>query len=1147
MPPAGQFAEAQIVINVVDGTSGEVVSRVVKNLDRLGDAGSNSGRRAAQGLTEFGSAGENAGRRAARGMDEVGGHALTALDNVRLLRDDLGIRIPRAMESVIARSQMMSGAIAAAGQAFVALGAAELVFHIGEEVYDLYKKWVDTTRAVKDYEIEAGKAAKQKLFEDGSFDRQMGLLQGASSEIDQLIAKKKAYDQQSIVMKGYDFASGKGFTTSDDEHLADAMARQNQAEVGTLQKSHQLMLQNIDDIERRRKASATAAGAIQIEREAMRQRNKENLSFAQEMDTTLVDQINRAHDADPKKFHNVAGYNLNAGQAEYGAAEQSADSTQRGAATQLAIQQEKELMDLRHQADQAGLEGGRLLQTQRVAALEDLSFKWRGVSIQNKQYAAEEAALNQRFDNEELKRIQEQADALRKRNQDAGLRGLTGLAASDRRAANERTDVDTALAGHRYYGDRQQQEEYASGLKSAIDRGASQDSQKQIDDFTQRVRQMDASRADSSMTANQRIAADTARTVAEIMKAWNDLYGQLQANDPRRVQGQQALDAELKNIYASQADQQKKVRQDLADQTKQLQGEAARGGGGDRYAEQYRAVESELQVHLQKVAELEDAARKSNNAADLANLELLEQQKQAYQQIAYNKELDLARQQRDRLAGELRGYFSNPLEALKRSGEDIASKAAADLLMGNLPGKTPSGKGGSGVFDLFRPAFKRNGGVAGSVAPDATVTPSAPQQAVVNATSAVINVTSATFSGAAAVAGGGYVPTGNGGYFNLGGSSEAGRAASAGTPWADSFGGTNGFGGASATDAPVHAPASLGAPYIPSGPVMTESTADAAHRIYGGATSAAKQADSIGKDLGIFGKDANGKNAGLLSKVPGLKNMDSAQLAKLGGTAGGALGVFSAFEGKGGFGGAATGALSGFQMGAQYGGVLGGAVGALVGGVLGFMGHGARVQAQNYWFKELQPKIQAEMLAFGAGTADYQSVYDDLNSSDLEAKQRTKQMGSGAVGYYDDRIHPEIQKYMQTVTREQKAGRSQFGMSAGQFHQGGLVGGFGSMATSSNEGWIHAKRGEVVLNEQAAMSHGDVAMMMNSGASRSQIGDYLGGGGGGGVAPAAGGDEYHFHLHALDTSTAEDWMMSNKHGLRKALNSSYEENSGGWD
>lgn len=457
---------------------------------------------------------------------------------------------------------------------------------------------------------------------------------------------------------------------------------------------------------------------------------------------------------------------------------------------------------------------------------------------------------------------------------------------------------------------------------------------------------------------------------------------------------------------------------------------------------------------------------------------------------------------------------------------------------------------GGRAAGIVRPTFNRNGGLPkGHGEYESVPQLAAPQNATVNAGTATINVTSASINGAgggfnaagapssavSAIAGGGYAPTGNGSYFNLGsspaassGNGEMGSAAS-GSPFGQLSDSASGFGSAATSGT-----GSTG---------FGSSVTGAYNDIQGGFS----QANSLGKDLGIFGKDANGNNAGLASKIPGIKNLSPETMGKLGGVAGGAMTVYSAFEGKGGWGGAAQGALGGAEAGMQYGGLAGAAIGAVIGGVLGFIGHGARVKAQQYYWKELRPKIESEMLGFEAGTADYQGVYDDLTKSDTEAKQKTREMGSGAESYYNDTIHPDLMKYQQRLTREAKAGRAQFGMSAAQFHMGGRISTFGSMATSADEGWFHGKLGETVLNQQATMSHGDVAALMNAGTSRSEIAEYLGGGNGAPQQQAVSSGDVHLHVHAIDAKGVAQFLDTYKHDIRNSLNNSYAENSGGAD
>ena len=87
-----------ITINVSDGNSAEAVQQVVAQLNAIGPAG------------------EKAGAQAGAGLDKTSEHALSAKENVRLLSEEMGIHVPRAMQSVIANSQMLMGAMRTASR-----------------------------------------------------------------------------------------------------------------------------------------------------------------------------------------------------------------------------------------------------------------------------------------------------------------------------------------------------------------------------------------------------------------------------------------------------------------------------------------------------------------------------------------------------------------------------------------------------------------------------------------------------------------------------------------------------------------------------------------------------------------------------------------------------------------------------------------------------------------------------------------------------------------------------------------------------------------------------------------------------------------------------------------------------------------------
>lgn len=331
-------------------------------------------------------------------------------------------------------------------------------------------------------------------------------------------------------------------------------------------------------------------------------------------------------------------------------------------------------------------------------------------------------------------------------------------------------------------------------------------------------------------------------------------------------------------------------------------------------------------------------------------------------------------------------------------------------------------------------------------------------------------------------------------------------------------------------------------------------TAGTAASVDGGlntAVSVTKDANSLGK---MMGADNN------LTTMAGSKmGLSSSTMGQIGGAVGGGLGVFGAFESNGGFGGALQGAMGGAELGNAVGGPIGAAIGAVAGGIVGLFGFGGASKAAHYDQYTVKPRVSADLLSFESGDAEYASVYDDLNKLELEAKQQTKQWGSGGTRYYNDTIKSEIATAEQRLEREYKAGRQNYGMSGAQFHGGGQVLGFGDLATGPNEGYINAQVGETVMHRSATSMHGDALGLMLAGANRQQMSNYYGAqqmapsyratmqngafnGGGSTIS-----NSHQWNVNALDSKSVIDLLMNNKHGVRAAMNASYAENSGGSD
>ncbi len=86
-----------IRVNVIDPTSGQVIQNVTGNLDKLGQAGT------------------RAGAQVRKGMEEAGVGSLSAVEKMRLVTEEAGVRLPRAMIRLAAESKLASQAISAVG------------------------------------------------------------------------------------------------------------------------------------------------------------------------------------------------------------------------------------------------------------------------------------------------------------------------------------------------------------------------------------------------------------------------------------------------------------------------------------------------------------------------------------------------------------------------------------------------------------------------------------------------------------------------------------------------------------------------------------------------------------------------------------------------------------------------------------------------------------------------------------------------------------------------------------------------------------------------------------------------------------------------------------------------------------------------
>jgi hypothetical protein len=264
----------QITIDVVDKNSAQTVGQVTKNIQSMGSAGASTG------------------ETVAAGMDKIRGHSLTALDNVRLLRDDIGIRIPRSMEKAIASSKLMMGAIGAVGGGLLAIGALDIGIRIGKGLYDAYENYLSLTKAAEDYAAQVKKAKDEDFGNTRSIETTRARIDEATEAIKQFRAQSEAARNHGLGATGFALnmvIPGGGWTAQELANRKEAAdlqkkAFQEQQQLDKLEKERlpgQQHEGNLNNIELQHAGDARLRGEQKITAELQKQRdiNAENARF----------------------------------------------------------------------------------------------------------------------------------------------------------------------------------------------------------------------------------------------------------------------------------------------------------------------------------------------------------------------------------------------------------------------------------------------------------------------------------------------------------------------------------------------------------------------------------------------------------------------------------------------------------------------------------------------------------------------------------------------------------------------------------------------------------------------------------------------------------------------------------------------------
>ncbi len=1025
----------QISINVVDNNSGAAIGQVTKNIQGIGAAG------------------EGAGMRARAGMDQIGVGALSNVEKMRLMTEEAGVRLPRAMIRLAAESKIAQSVIGMIGPALIGIGTIQIGAMVFTQLIagakKLWDNYLSLTKAAQDYNAEVEKSRQENFGDTHSIETTRLRIDEASDAAANFRKQaEQATKQTSLWAQAIGLAyievPGAGgaaqFVISRMKaHGLMGQSYQEQAQADKLshaREQEQYHAAQVLDIEVQRSIDNRLTGEAKVNA-LLKDRldlNREEQRYNNEMDRIYGNPVAPgAGDAERRKKDIIA---RNEAAAEGGRGSGAGDSTAR------------EIRRLQEEADEATLKGIDKLEYERKAADAD----W--VS-EHGQSAAAVAAIDRKYYAEESNLLDEQKKKI----------GEMGRAAAE--------------AGQKVLDEQAQ--------------------------FQKRVDEMVAQSSTRGLSGYARIQADMQ---AELVRF--NAEAQTSHGTPVYIaRGQGA-------IRAGAAQQSGDLARRNAEETEQLEAQA-RSKFLSAEKQKTAAIDTEYRERLQKFQD--ELAAQEISQADY------DRRVVAAAQLRDAEMVEAARQAREKMAGEFNSFFhslDHPVKALADLGDKVAGQAAAALAQRMQthfggPGaatKTPGGMLG-GVFDKIAgtPHAAASHGALGDTG--AKTISLATAQISIGSASIAMGSTGINREIPGITGGGGW--TGNAGGGGWSGGGGTGGAGSSSTGPSGSFGGTPAV--------PAYrAGGTTGA--IAGGVQQGMGLFNQAKGIFGGSSGGGDTTSGSGGGAASSGLAAlsGGASGGAGGSTGGMLG-GGGIMGNAGGAIGGGLGLFNAFEGSGGIGGALSGAMSGMQLGMSLGGPMGAAIGAAGGAIIGAIGFGGKEKARVYWLKTIHPRIVADTLGYQQGTMDYTSAYGDMQSADADAKKALRAMGSAEGSYYDGTVHPAIIQAESKLTAEQRAGRSNYTPGTAQFASG---------ADSIS------RTGLALLHERERVIPSD---------QNERITRALEGSADSSTRPAQsssgwGGD---IHIHAIDAKSSINWLMQNKHNVRAAMNASYGENSGGAD
>lgn len=1042
-----------------------------------------------QGLASVGVKGTASFAQASAGADRMKGHVSTGLDSVRLLSQEFGLRLPRAIEAMLSRMPAVTTALSGLLGVMAGIVALQVFVHLAEEAHRLYTEYISLTAIQEKYLDGLDKARIADIGNTHSLETTKQRL-----ALETQIAAQLHEQARTIFTPATLFHAGTG-TQADRLRAHDLEKKATEADEARNVLARKLA---VDD------THAAAMAQIELNHASDGElvgRQKVNAEMQKKIQLNAEERRNSI--AQDRQFGNVTNPNSGAAEQQNKDAqarmEAAAQNTIAGRESALAI------MKARDAATQAGLSGEDLY---RQKMLDDIKEITRQLENQGKaaEIPASVRTINEKYFADASERFvkaqNEGALAIQKANA-SGLKGGARISAEHDISVNEANTKDPATAS---------QLRLAAGVEEI------QKQQELQDSFADHVKALEDSRLEASLNAFEKINGGAQKEMDALAKLYEDDTKNAQLTDAQKQQSASNLQAGITAITgAAQQQRQELAERNAADDLQYAQQAAeaerrVRANGITGWITSYKDGIVEIQA--------QEAARLAKLQEDVTKEGLTQQEAlQRQQDITREANANIAeqnQQMQEKIAGDLQSAFTNPVDFIKSQMEKMFFEIIAGWIM---------------KMNIFKNLF---GQTMGSLAPGAptgatgaggftgTIAQAIPgMRGIVNGSPSVSSI---------------YGPAST----SAGGASSSSGSAPRLIPAAATYttGGGFGAGGFGNALGNIHSAAStLG--QIPGFRGLTNaSSLSSIPGTRGIVNGTVTNGDNDLFTAGISDAQAQAAiNSGTIGTQPGGGLQQGLGIAGTVGTAGYSAEqtTVKAFESgnalQGALGDAASGAAIGSVIAPGIGTAIGAGIGAAVGasaGLLGMVtGEGGNLAARDYYEKNVLPTLESLMTS----TGDYQTDVSNVGKTagDAVAYMQDHFGRSAAHWVENNYLDKEAAKVLKRIEDTAAGGRQYIGKSAVQFHTGGTIAGFGDLATSSNEGFIHAMLNETVMNPAASMTHAPYLSAMQSGASHADIAAmYLAGAkpSSSSSSPSGGDTHHHWNVNALDAKSFDGFLKN---------------------